>query len=149
MIPEQLEPSRESSKRETSMSETTTQDSTASTPAPMMDPTMAGGLGLTPVAAEKVMEIRQAEDIEESYSLRVKVIGGGCAGFQYDLFFDEPAEGDNVFEIHDVKLVCDQMSFMYLMGTEIDYVEGLQGAGFKFGNPNTTGSCGCGSSFSV
>jgi iron-sulfur cluster assembly accessory protein len=127
------------------MSET----STSITESATMDPSMAGGLTLTPVAAEKVLEIRKAEDIEDSYSLRVKVIGGGCAGFQYDLFFDEHAEGDNVFELHGVKLVCDQMSFMYLMGTEIDYVEGLQGAGFKFGNPNTTGSCGCGSSFSV
>ena len=135
------------------MSETTTQDSTATTTTtasePTMDPTMAGGLSMTAVAAEKVTEIRKAEDIEDSYSLRVKVMGGGCAGFQYDLFFDEYAEGDNVFETNGVKLVCDQMSFMYLMGTQIDYVEGLQGAGFKFGNPNTTGSCGCGSSFSV
>jgi iron-sulfur cluster insertion protein len=134
------------------MSETSTESNELETPA--MDPSMemdpmAGGLTLTPVAAEKVLEIRKAEDIEDSYALRVKVIGGGCAGFQYDLFFDEPAEGDNEFELHGVKLVCDQMSFMYLMGTEIDYVEGLQGAGFKFGNPNTTGSCGCGSSFSV
>lgn len=113
------------------------------------DPAMAGALSLTSVAAEKVVEIRKAEDIEPHYALRVKVMGGGCAGFQYDLFFDEQAEGDTVVESHGVTLVCDQMSFMYLMGTEIDYVEGLQGAGFKFGNPNTTGSCGCGSSFSV
>ena len=138
------------------MSETSTETSNTAAAAsiptasiPDMDPSMAGGLTLTPGAAEKVVEIRQAEDIEDSYALRVKVIGGGCAGFQYDLFFDEYAEGDNVFELHGVKLICDQMSFMYLMGTEIDYVEGLQGAGFKFGNPNTTGSCGCGSSFSV
>ena len=133
------------------MSETSTQSTELETPVmdPTMDSGMSGALTLTPVAAEKVMEIRKAEDIEDSYALRVKVIGGGCAGFQYDLFFDEPAEGDNEFELHGVKLVCDQMSFMYLMGTEIDYVEGLQGAGFKFGNPNTTGSCGCGSSFSV
>ncbi|NVB37478.1 iron-sulfur cluster insertion protein ErpA [Pseudenhygromyxa sp. WMMC2535] len=110
---------------------------------------MAGALNMTTVAAEKVVEIRKAEDIEDSYALRVKVMGGGCAGFQYDLYFDEQVEGDNVFESSGVKLVCDQMSFMYLMGTTIDYVEGLQGAGFKFDNPNTTGSCGCGSSFSV
>ena len=129
------------------MTETQTETQTETRSTPAMDPSMAGGLVLTPVAAEKVDEIRKAEDIEDSYSLRVKVIGGGCAGFQYDLFFDEYAEGDNVFESHGVKLVCDQMSFMYLMGTEIDYVEGLQGAGFKFNNPNTTGSCGCGSSF--
>lgn len=132
---------------------------TESTPEPQQSPApgsavepdggMAGALQLTDVAAEKVKEIRGAETIEEHYSLRVKVMGGGCAGFQYDLYFDEHAEGDYVFESNGVKLISDQMSFMYLMGTTIDYVEGLQGAGFKFINPNTTGSCGCGSSFSV
>lgn len=113
------------------------------------DPQMAGALEVTETAAAKIREIRETEAIESTYALRVKVMGGGCAGFQYDLFFDEPAEGDNHFESQGVKLVCDAMSFMYLMGTSIDYVEGLQGAGFKFNNPNTTGSCGCGSSFSV
>ncbi|MEM9453610.1 MAG: iron-sulfur cluster insertion protein ErpA [Myxococcota bacterium] len=110
---------------------------------------MAGALALTEVAADKVREIREAESIDLHFALRVKVMGGGCSGFQYDLYFDEHAEGDYVFESNEVKLVADQMSFMYLMGTTIDYVEGLQGAGFKFNNPNTTGSCGCGSSFSV
>ena len=117
--------------------------------APATNEAPEGALGLTEVAADKVKEIRQAEDIEESYALRVKVLGGGCSGFQYDLYFDERAEGDTVYASHGVDLVCDTMSFMYLMGTTIDYVEGLQGAGFKFNNPNTTGSCGCGSSFSV
>ncbi len=119
------------------------------TPTPADDPSMAGGLTVTETAAAKIQEIRDAEAIETSYALRVKVMGGGCAGFQYDLYFDEPVEGDNHFSSNGVRLVCDQMSFMYLMGTSIDYVEGLQGAGFKFSNPNTTGSCGCGSSFSV
>jgi iron-sulfur cluster insertion protein len=118
-------------------------------PEAISDPDMAGALSLTETAADKVREIREAETIEPHYALRVKVMGGGCSGFQYDLYFDEHAEGDYVFESHGVKLVSDQMSFMYLMGTSIDYVEGLQGAGFKFNNPNTTGSCGCGSSFSV
>ena len=62
---------------------------------------------------------------------------------------DEPEDADMSFESNGVRLVADQMSFMYLMGTEIDYVDGLQGAGFKFNNPNTTGTCSCGSSFSV
>lgn len=108
-----------------------------------------GPLSLTEIAAEKVREIRSQENIEPHYALRVKVMGGGCSGFQYDLYFDEKAEGDYEFESAGVQLVSDQMSFMYLMGTCIDYVEGLQGAGFKFNNPNSTGSCGCGSSFSV
>ncbi len=109
----------------------------------------AAVLALTEIAADKVREIRSQESIEPNYALRVKVMGGGCSGFQYDLYFDEKAEGDYEFESNGVLLVSDQMSFMYLMGTTIDYVEGLQGAGFKFNNPNTTGSCGCGSSFSV
>ena len=131
------------------MSEASTVQETAQKGTLIDDPAMAGALQLTKVAADKVLEIREAESIEDDYGLRVKVMGGGCAGFQYDLYFDEAADGDNVFVSHELRLLCDQMSFMYLMGTEIDYVEGLQGAGFKFNNPNTTGSCGCGSSFSV
>jgi iron-sulfur cluster insertion protein len=135
---------------EIDMSETTTENpAPAATTAHEADPAMAGALSLSDVAAEKVGEIRDEECIEDHYGLRVKVIGGGCSGFQYDLFFDEIGDGDTVFESRGVQLVVDQMSFMYLMGTQIDYVEGLAGAGFKFENPNTTGSCGCGSSFSV
>ncbi len=117
--------------------------------APEAAPEMQAALSLTEVAASKVAEIREAEAIEPHYALRVKVLGGGCSGFQYDLFFDEQAEDDMEFESAGVKLISDQMSYMYLMGTNIDYVEGLQGAGFKFNNPMSTGSCGCGSSFSV
>lgn len=127
----------------------TTQTTTTESPTPTPDPSMDGALKVTEIASNKISEIREAEAIEPHYDLRVKVIGGGCSGFQYDLFFDEAAADDMRFSSQGVALVCDQMSFMYLMGTEIDYVEGLQGAGFKFNNPNTTGSCGCGSSFSV
>lgn len=109
----------------------------------------AAGLVLTELAAEKVREFREADNVEPNYALRVKVMGGGCSGFQYDLYFDTKAEGDYEFESHGVQLISDQMSFMYLMGTTIDYVDSLQGPGFKFQNPNSTGSCGCGSSFSV
>ena len=106
-------------------------------------------VGLSDKAAEKVKEIRGEENIEESYALRLKVQGGGCSGFSYDLYFDQPAEMDRSFEVKGVKLICDQMSLMYLVGTEVDYVEGLHGAGFKFINPNVKSTCGCGSSFSV
>jgi len=106
-------------------------------------------VSLSDKAAEKVKEIRGEENIEESYALRLKVQGGGCSGFSYDLYFDQLAEGDRPFEIKGVKLICDEMSLMYLLGTEIDYVEGLHGAGFKFNNPNVKSTCGCGSSFSV
>ena len=104
---------------------------------------------LTAGAAAKVAEIRTEESIEESYFLRVKVVGGGCSGFTYDLYFDQAQESDHHFEASNVNLICDQMSLMYLMGTEIDYVEGLHGAGFKFNNPNVKSTCGCGSSFSA
>jgi iron-sulfur cluster insertion protein len=104
---------------------------------------------ITAVAAAKVNEIRDAEGIESAMALRLRVVGGGCAGFSYDLYFDEPAEVDRQMEINGVRVVVDEMSLMYLVGTEIDYIEGLQGAGFKFNNPNVKTTCGCGSSFSV
>jgi len=106
-------------------------------------------VALSDKAAEKVREIRTEENIEDTYALRLKVQGGGCSGFSYDLYFDQAQETDRPFEIKGVKLICDEMSLMYLVGTEIDYVEGLHGAGFKFNNPNVKSTCGCGSSFSV
>jgi iron-sulfur cluster assembly accessory protein len=106
-------------------------------------------VNITPTAATKVNEIRDAEGIEANMALRLRVVGGGCAGFSYDLYFDEGTEVDRAFELQGVKVVVDEMSLMYLVGTEIDYVEGLQGAGFKFQNPNVKSTCGCGSSFSV
>jgi iron-sulfur cluster insertion protein len=106
-------------------------------------------LALTAKAAEKVKEIQSAENIEASYGLRLRVVGGGCSGFAYDLYFDQALETDRTFDSHGVKLLVDQMSLQYLAGTTVDYVEGLQGAGFKFGNPNVKSTCGCGSSFSV
>ena len=120
------------------------------TDAPALDPAGPESMvQITPVAATKVNEIRDAEGIETNMALRLRVVGGGCAGFSYDLYFDEPTEVDRQFEITGVKVVVDEMSLMYLVGTEIDYVEGLQGAGFKFNNPNVKSTCGCGSSFSV
>ncbi|MBL8625680.1 MAG: iron-sulfur cluster assembly accessory protein [Myxococcales bacterium] len=106
-------------------------------------------VSLTPIAATKVNEIRDAEQIEAEMGLRLRVVGGGCAGFSYDLYFDNPTEVDQQFSVAGVKVVVDEMSLMYLVGTEIDYVEGLSGAGFKFNNPNVKSTCGCGSSFSV
>ena len=104
---------------------------------------------LTARAAEKVKAIRAEEKIEDGYGLRLKVMGGGCSGFAYDLFFDQAQEVDQTFESQGVRMLCDQMSMMYLVGTEIDYVESVQGSGFKFTNPNVKSTCGCGSSFSV
>ena len=104
---------------------------------------------LTDKAAEKVKEIAKAEGLE-GQGLRVQVKGGGCSGFQYDLYFDEkPTDMDQVFDSHGIAIVVDPLSLQYLEGTRVDYVEGLHGAGFKFENPNVKGTCGCGSSFSA
>ena len=123
---------------------------TQSPPPVMAEPVALDTLvGLTPLAAVKVNEIRTQEAIEDEMGLRLRVVGGGCAGFSYDLYFDAPTEVDQQFKVAGVKVVVDEMSLMYLVGTQIDYVEGLQGAGFKFQNPNVKTTCGCGSSFSV
>lgn len=106
-------------------------------------------LTLTAKAADKVKEIRDSENLE-GQGLRVRVIGGGCSGFTYDLFFeDETTEFDSHFDSDGIPLYVDMMSLQYLEGTEIDYVEGLHGAGFKFLNPKAKSTCGCGSSFSA
>jgi iron-sulfur cluster insertion protein len=101
-------------------------------------------------ARDKVREIQKAESLEKQ-GLRVRVIGGGCSGFTYDLFFDDEInqDVDEVFESNGIPVYIDMMSLTYLEGTEIDYVEGLYGAGFKFNNPAAKSTCGCGSSFSV
>ena len=103
---------------------------------------------ITEKAAEKVKEIASSEALE-GQGLRLRVIGGGCAGFSYDLYFeDKMGEMDEEFESRGVKVYIDPLSLQYLEGVEIDFVEGVHGAGFKFNNPNVKGSCGCGSSVS-
>jgi iron-sulfur cluster insertion protein len=103
---------------------------------------------LTEKAAAKVKEIASAESLE-GQGLRLRVIGGGCAGFTYDLYFeDKSTEDDERYESLGVQLFVDPHSNLYLEQTEIDYVEGMHGSGFKFNNPNAKGSCGCGSSVS-
>ena len=107
---------------------------------------------ITEKAALKVKEIASTEALE-GQGLRLRVVGGGCAGFSYDLYFeDKTGEMDEEYESNGVKLYVDPLSHQYLENTEIDYVEvaGISGAGgFKFNNPNVKGSCGCGSSFSA
>jgi iron-sulfur cluster insertion protein len=104
---------------------------------------------ITHLAADKVKEISRSEGLE-GQGLRLRVIGGGCAGFQYDLYFeDKPTDLDERFESNGVALYIDPLSFQYLDQTEIDYVESPHGSGFKFANPNVSSTCGCGSSFKV
>ncbi|HWN74279.1 MAG TPA: iron-sulfur cluster insertion protein ErpA [Candidatus Udaeobacter sp.] len=106
-------------------------------------------INLTPVAAVKVKEIMSMQT-PVPVALRVAVVGGGCSGFQYHMAFESQTnDSDEVVDFNGLKVAVDQMSSMYLEGVEIDYVETLEGAGFKFNNPNVKSTCGCGSSFSV
>jgi iron-sulfur cluster assembly accessory protein len=105
-------------------------------------------VSLTPKALEMIKDAMQREGLGD-HGIRVGVMGGGCAGFQYAMDFEkEPKDGDMTVEQGGVRLFIDPMSSMYLQGVTIDYVQGLQGAGFKFNNPNARTTCGCGSSFS-
>jgi iron-sulfur cluster assembly accessory protein len=98
-------------------------------------------------AVSKVKELLTTDN-KTGYGLRVAVQGGGCSGFQYGLTFDnEEKPNDNVLEIDGLKVYVDAMSGMYLDGVKIDYIESLEGSGFKIENPNASGSCGCGQSF--
>jgi iron-sulfur cluster assembly accessory protein len=106
-------------------------------------------LQLTPTAVTKVKEI-MAQQEPKPLGLRLGVVGGGCSGFSYQMNFENQTNGiDKVFEFEGLKVFVDHASLMYLKGTKIDYVETLEGSGFKFENPNVKSTCGCGSSFSV
>ncbi len=110
---------------------------------------MVQAMSLTDSAAGKVRKLREGEGNPE-LKLRVYITGGGCSGFSYGFTFDEEVkEGDTAFTNGDVTMLVDSMSIQYLMGSEVDYSEGLQGSQFKINNPNATSTCGCGSSFSV
>jgi iron-sulfur cluster assembly accessory protein len=103
---------------------------------------------LTASAQDKVKRLLEQQGKLETAGLRVKVIGGGCSGFQYQLFFDEQIdEMDHQVEAGPVRVVIDPMSVQYLKGVEIDYLDGLNESGFKITNPNAQSECGCGKSF--
>ena len=115
----------------------------------VQEATMPAPLLFTDNAAVKVQELIQQEN-NENLMLRVFVQGGGCSGFQYGFTFDEAVqEDDTVVENQGVKLLIDSISYQYLVGAEIDYTEGLEGAQFVIRNPNAVTTCGCGSSFTV
>src|ERR1700744_3071808 len=105
---------------------------------------------LTDKGAEKVREFLSAQSaVAETAGLRVGVRGGGCSGFQYALAFDEQRDGDSVFEDKGIRLLVDNPILPYVKGSVIDFVDGLQGAGFKVDNPNVVAACGWCSSFRV
>ncbi len=116
---------------------------------PIVNESRKAGVALTPLAAEKVLDLLRQRATPE-HGLRVGIRGGGCSGNSYFMEFCEGAEqGDEVFDSHGVRLVVDRRSITLLEGTEIDFVDSLMGSGFKFNNPNVRHSCACGESFSA
>ncbi len=101
---------------------------------------------VTAAAAAKLKDLMAKEGTADQ-GLRIRVRGGGCSGYEYQLAFDTPREGDQVIEQGGVKVVIDPKSLLFLTGSEIDFQDGLTGAGFAIKNPNAKGSCGCGQSF--
>ena len=113
---------------------------------------VAENITATEKAQLKILELMQQANIkgDASYFLRVSVVGGGCSGLSYKLDFDNELKSeDQVFEMNSVKLVTDIKSLLYLINTELDYSDGLNGKGFFFKNPNASRTCGCGESFAV
>lgn len=105
---------------------------------------------ITDAAVRALKRVIEEEKLPQDTCLRVRVKGGGCSGFSYDMNFEPAAnEGDRTVERDGVRLLVDARSELYLAGTEMDYQSGLSGQGFVFRNPQATGSCGCGKSFSV
>jgi iron-sulfur cluster assembly protein len=104
---------------------------------------------LTQGAVNQLKSIMSEQGISPQYGLRIGVKGGGCSGFSYVLGFDEQKEVDQVFEISGMKVLMEKSHAIYLLGMEIDFVEGLNNRGFSFSNPNAKESCGCGTSFSA
>ena len=111
--------------------------------------TSTAAITLTDKAATKIGELLAGQADVEGQALRVAVRGGGCSGFQYALAFDRVKDDDHVFEVDGVSVIVDKVSMQFVFGSEVDYVEGLQGAGFQVNNPNVVAACGCGSSFQV
>ena len=104
---------------------------------------------LTDTAAGKIKELVAGRDNADEQALRVAVRGGGCSGFQYALALDHAKEEDHVFEHQGVAVIVDKVSMPFVFGSQVDFVDGLQGAGFVVNNPNVVAACGCGSSFQV
>jgi iron-sulfur cluster assembly accessory protein len=104
---------------------------------------------LTEKAKDKVTEILKMQE-PAPVGLRISVVGGGCSGFSYSMAFEtSPGMLDKTYKFGDLRVFVDQASMLYLDGAEVDYVETLEGSGFKFSNPNVKSTCGCGSSFNA
>jgi iron-sulfur cluster assembly protein len=107
-------------------------------------------ISVTEKAKERIISLRQEENRAAESNIRVSVKGGGCSGLMYDLGFDDKVNpADQVFEDKGIKILVDKKSLLYLLGTTLDFTDGLNGKGFQFINPNATRTCGCGESFAV
>lgn len=107
-------------------------------------------ISVTDTAKNRIKTLRSADGLTQNHHLRVSVKGGGCSGLMYDLDFDNKIEGDDeVFEDKGVKIIVNKKSMLYLLGTTLDFSDGLNGKGFQFINPNATRTCGCGESFAI
>ena len=104
---------------------------------------------LTDGAIKQLQRIREEQNLPEDHGLRVGVKGGGCSGFTYILGFDVKEEKDDEFEINGMRVFMNKAHAIYLLGMEIDFLDGLNNRGFTFTNPNATDTCGCGTSFSA
>ena len=116
------------------------------TPSPASSATV---IGLTTKAVQKLMDFQKQMPDAGNKDFRVFVEGGGCSGFQYGYTFDEPRENDEIVDLGLVRVLVDPMSLGHIKGSTIDYVESFGGGGFSVKNPNSSGGCGCGKSFSA
>ena len=112
-------------------------------------PVVAAPITLTDDAIDQLNIIRKNENIPDDYGLRIGVKGGGCSGFSYVLGFDQAQEQDDVFEIKGIRVLMNKAHAIYLLGMQVNFVNGLDNRGFTFDNPNATSTCGCGTSFSA
>lgn len=106
-------------------------------------------LQLTEGAVKELKKLREQQEIADDFGLRVGVEGGGCAGMNYILGFDQKKDGDTEYLISGIKVFMNKAHGLYLAGMEIDFQNGLNARGFTFNNPNATSTCGCGTSFSA
>jgi iron-sulfur cluster assembly protein len=108
------------------------------------------GIYISDEAKEKVLALKQESGMDDSYFVRVSVVGGGCSGLSYKMDFDNQAQPkDQVFSDKGIKLVTDMKSILYLFNTTLEFTDGLNGKGFHFSNPNASRTCACGESFAV
>ena len=115
----------------------------------MSEATLTSPIKLTRGAITQLERIRQEQGVPSAYGLRIGVKGGGCSGFSYLLGFDEEKERDTIYEFEGVRILMDKAHALYLLGMEIDWLDGLNNRGFVFNNPNAKETCGCGTSFSA